>query len=428
MVLELGVGVLIGSALVTSDPDWPGEGLATQASSACTAIAEPSRRLELSDGRIVSIDVQSVARTGESVIAVGRYAYVFPRHATSTTSPQLADSILGVRIDRGGAGRISLLANPVAPRRVLHSRVVAMPDGKVHLLYATHDAEGLRTHTDTATLWLATLRGNSWSTPSVVAVVRTATLDRASALIQHGSELVFVYPFRDDRRHNEDGGVVLLRQRQGRWSADTLRTETEPTSVSAVSDSARGSIVVAFAVADRLPPLLAQRLLLARFGSSWSQPEAIAGDGLTPVVNPSLAVQKGGLVASWLAWPGHDPTNGSLRWLQVDATGRATLRSVIDSGKATFPFEFTVMNDIPLWLYHGEPFGTTVKLMTSRDSMIARLPDVKAEFENPSTRTIALSGTRVLVFTQQRARTETEPMAASFTTALEIRCPRTAQR
>ena len=54
--------------------------------------------------------------------------------------------------------------------------------------------------------------------------------------------------------------------------------------------------------------------------------------------------------------------------------------------------------------------------------------DVKAEFGNPSTRTIALSGTRVLVFTQQRARTETEPMAASFTTALEIRCPRTAQR
>jgi hypothetical protein len=116
-----------------------------------------------------------------------------------------------------------------------------------------------------------------------------------------------------------------------------------------------------------------------------------------------------------------------LQWLQIDATGRANLRSVIDSGEATFPYEFTVLNDIPLWLYHGEPFGA-VKLMMSRDSTVARLPDVKAEFGNPSTRTIALSGTRLLVFTQQRARAETEPMAASFTTALEIRCPRSAQR
>jgi hypothetical protein len=117
-----------------------------------------------------------------------------------------------------------------------------------------------------------------------------------------------------------------------------------------------------------------------------------------------------------------------LQWLQIDAAGRANLRSVIDSGNATFPFEFMVVNDRPLWLYHGEPFAATVKLMMSRDSTVVRLPDVKAEFGNPSTRTIALSGTRLLVFTQQRARTETEPMAASFTTALEIRCPSTAQR
>jgi hypothetical protein len=427
MVHELGVGVLIGSALVASGPESQ-RGPVPRVAQACTAIAEPSRRLELADGRIVSIDVQSVARARESVIAVGRYAYVFPRNATSTTSPELVDSVLGVLIDRRGAGRVTLLANPAAPRRVLYSRAVAMPNGDVDVLYATHGPEGLRTHTDTVTLWLATLRNTSWGTPSRVAMARTATLDRASALIQRDGQLAFVYPFRDDRRHDEDGGVVLLRRRHGRWTADTLRTETEPTSVSAVYDPVRGSIVAMLAVADRLPPLLSQRLLIARFDSSWSVPVPIAGDGLTPVVQPSLAVHNDGLAAAWLAWPGHEPGKGVLQWLQIDARGRANLRSVIDSGETTFPFEFTVFNDTPLWLYHGEPFGSTVKLMMSRDSTVVRLPDVTVEFGNPSTRTIALSGTRLLVFTQQRARSETQPMAASFTTALEIRCPRSAQR
>jgi hypothetical protein len=424
MVHELGVSFLIGSVLMAFGQDSPGEG---RPAPACISVAEPSRRLELADGRIVSIDVQSVTRAGESVVAVGRYAYVFPRSASSTTSPALVDSIIGVRIDRGGAGRITLLANPAAPRRVLYSRAVAMPNGEVSVLYATHDPEGLRAHTDTATLWLATLRHTSWGTPSRVAMARTATLDRASALIHRDGQLAFAYPFRDDRRHDEDGGLVLLRRRHGRWSVDTLRTETEPTSVSAVYDPVRGSIVVILAVAERFPPFLSQRLLIARFDTSWSVPVPIAGDGITPIVHPTLAVHNRGLAAAWLAWPGHDPRNGLLQWLQIDATGRANLRSVIDSGEATFPYEFTVLNDIPLWLYHGEPFGA-VKLMMSRDSTVARLPDVKAEFGNPSTRTIALSGTRLLVFTQQRARAETEPMAASFTTALEIRCPRSAQR
>ena len=428
MIHELGVGVLIGSALVASVPEPRGGGRVLQTAPACTATAEPSRRLELADGRIVSIDVQSVARARESVIAVGRHAYVFPRNATSTTSPLLVDSILGVQVDRGGAGRITVLANPAAPRRVLYSRAVAMPNGDISVLYATHGPEGLRAHTDTATLWLATLRGGSWGTPSRITMVRTATLDRASVLLQRDGQLSFVYPFRDDRRHHEDGGVVLLRQRQGRWTPDTLRTETEPTAVNAAYDPARGSIVVVFPVADRSPPFLSQRLLIARFDSSWSVPVAIAGDGITPVAHPSLAIYNGGLAATWLAWPGREPRSGVLQWLHIDSLGRRSPRSVIDSGEATFPFEFTVFNDIPLWLLHGEPFGATVKLMMSRDSAIVRLPDVKAEFGNPSTRTIALSGTRLLVFTQRQARAETEPMAASFTTALEIRCPRSAQR
>jgi hypothetical protein len=421
----LGV-VIFGVSVVALGPEARTESRVPQAATACTAMAGPSRRLELADGRILSIDVQSVARAGPSVLAVGRYAYVFPRTANSRTSPELVDSILGVLID--GGGRVTLVPNPAAPRPVRYSRAVTMPNGDFTVLYATSAPEGLQASTDTATLWLATFRNGVWSTPSRIAAVRTASLDRASALLQKDGRLAFVYPFRDDRRHDEDGGAVLLRQQQGRWTSDTLRTETEPTSVSATYDPVRGSIVVALAVADHLPPLLAQRLLIARFDTSWSPPVAIAGDGVVPIVHPSLLVHDRGFVVGWLVWPDHEPRNGFLQWLQLDAIGRSHLMAVIDSGEATFPYELTVVNTTPLWLYHGEPFGEAVRLMMSKDSTVTRLADVKAEFWNPSTKTIALSGSRLLLFTQRRAQTETEPMAASFTTALEIRCPRSAQR
>jgi hypothetical protein len=154
----------------------------------------------------------------------------------------------------------------------------------------------------------------------------------------------------------------------------------------------------------------------------------IAGDGIVPIAHPSLAVQGRGFIVAWLAWPSHEPARGRLRWLHLDDSGRPHLRAVIDSGESTFLFELTMVNETPLWLYHGDPFGSAVKLVMAPDSNVMRLPDVKAEFWNPSTKTIALSGSRLLVFTQGRARTVTEPMAASFTTALAIRCPRSAQR
>ena len=414
------------SVFVALGPGSPGRSPVSQAVPACTSLAGPSRRLELPDGRIISVDVQSVARAGESILAVGRFAYVFPPTANSRTSPELVDSILGVLID--GGDRVSLVPNPAAPRTVRYSRAAAMPNGSFQVLYATSAPEGLLAHTDTATLWLTTYREGVWSSPSRVAAVRTASLDRASALLQKDGQLAFLYPFRDDRRHNEDGGVVLLRQRQGRWASDTLRTSTEPTSVSATYDPVRRSIVVAFTVANHLPPLVAQRLFLARFDSAWSRPVATAGDGAVPIVHPSLLSHGRALVASWLTWPSRDPARGRLQWLQLDTLGRPHVRSAIDSGKATYPYELAEVNSRLVWLYHGDPYGRSLKLMIAEDSTVTGLPDVKAEFWNPATKTIALSGSRLLVFTQRRAQTETEPMAASFTTALEIRCPESAQR
>src|SRR5688500_18348448 len=97
----------------------------SQTGPTCSALAGPSKRLELPDGRIVSMDVRSLARSGSTVLAAGRLAYVFPATAGPRTPPQLSDSILGVTID--GRGTVSLVPNPSLPRRVFHPRVAPAP-------------------------------------------------------------------------------------------------------------------------------------------------------------------------------------------------------------------------------------------------------------------------------------------------------------
>ena len=82
----------------------------------------------------------------------------------------------------------------------------------------------------------------------------------------------------------------------------------------------------------------------------------------------------------------------------------------------------------PLWLYRGERYGTTLTLAMATDSGAASTGTLTVPFHNPRARAIALSGTRVLVFTMKRAITDAEPMIASYSTVFEIRCPRSVRR
>jgi hypothetical protein len=79
-------------------------------------------------------------------------------------------------------------------------------------------------------------------------------------------------------------------------------------------------------------------------------------------------------------------------------------------------------------MYHNEPFGGSVRLKVGVDSAIRELAPLVTPFTGPLASTLALSSTRFLVFTQKWAAQDTEPMAASFVTPMEIRCPRSVQR
>ena len=424
----LTLGVLL-CAMAATWPATPPNSTMPHGAVACSTIAEPSRRLELPDGGIVSVDMRSVARSGESVLAIGRHAYVFPRNAQLRTSPLVKDSMIGVLIDRGN---VSVVFSPLKPRKAHHSRTVADPDGSFHVVFATagdtlpHYVEA----SDTATLWYARLEKGTWRAVQRLAAVRGASLshEASSELLLRNGQLSFLFPFVDDRDSSSTGGLILLRRRNSTWSWDTLRTYRKPSSVRG-RHAPTGAIVAVFPQEGPTNDSIAQRLYVARFDSTWRSRRVIAGDGARAVMTPDLVAQRDGFIVSWNSLYSGQPASLRLEWLRLDTSDDVSMRSVVDAGRNTDSFELVAVDpQRALWLYHGAPYEQSAAVVMAVDSSLTRLADLRAPFFNPVTNSIALSGSRYLVFTQKVGLLENEPMAASHTTILEIRCPRSAQR
>jgi hypothetical protein len=62
------------------------------------------------------------------------------------------------------------------------------------------------------------------------------------------------------------------------------------------------------------------------------------------------------------------------------------------------------------------------------DTTVTQLAPVTAPFRNPVAEPVALSPTRFLVFTQKLPLSDREPMAASYVTEVEMRCPDRGRR
>lgn len=422
MVGTLAAMVAAGRAASAAVPQRPG---------ACTSLAQPAHRLELADGRVVSIDVQSVAASGDVVMAVGRHAYVFPRGANPRTSPTLQDSIIGVVVD--GRGRTSLVRNPLLPRRVLFPRVTAARDGSFHMLFVTSgDSVGLQsTPLDTASIWYARFHNGAWTTPERVATVRAAFLQSESTeLLELDGSPAYLFPFIDARQDSSSGGVILLRRASGAWLADTLATPAATPFVRAVVVPGGSSVVAVIAQAGpRVGGIAADELYAVRFDSARSAPRRIGGDGWRPVTLPMLATVGDTIIASWISWRQMRPETSRIDWVRIEPGGRLVDGPAVHAGSAAIPFHMIgVDNRYALWLYHGEPWGSAVALALASGSTIVRRASLPVPFENPGPKAIAIAPTRILVFTMKRGSAEDEPMVASYTAVLEIRCPGSAQR
>ena len=399
-----------------------------QGSPSCRVSAESPRRLELADGQVISIDVRSIAASGGSVMAVGEHAYVFPHPSSPRLSPVRRDFI-GVIIDRGGQTR--LVSSPMAERPVAFVRVAPGPGGSFHALFVTGDDSiaNASAPVDTASLWYARYVNGEWMPAEHLSRVRNAAVhsEFTSTLLERNRSLTFLYPFTDEGL-GPSGGTVLLRRRGGRWASDTLRG-TGMTYVRAAHERRGEGLVVL--VAQNVPGVASTsgQVLLFRFDSSFGTPRLIGDNPELIVSDLALARVGEGFVASWSFWKWMQDATNTVEWRRIGPDGRLTRAAIIDSGSATYPFEMTGLGDRDvLWLFRGEPYGTSARLILGRDSTALSLGQVTVPLENPRARAIALSATRVLVFTMKQGKRDDEPMAASYTVALEIRCPSRGRR
>ena len=394
---------------------------------ACSASQETPRRMELPDGRTVSVDVRSLATSGGLVMALGHHAYVFPRGANPMTSPTLVDSIMGVVID--ASGKVTLVPNPM-PRAVVFPRVAAGPNGSFHALFVTgEDSIDVKPVQDTATLWYARFERGQWTKPEIAWRARYSRLqsDGASALLERNGELSFLFPAGDPGQFYS-GGIVRLRRRGASWTADTLRTGPMPNAVRGIftPDGALTALFAATTSTAGAPP--AEQLFLTRFDSVWRAPRRIAGDGVMQATLPILVTLDDGIVVSWISWHWMHSQTSRIEWLRV--VGDSTISGgILAAGENTFPFEMIgIEHRYPLWLFRGENRGASVALFMGSGALARRSGTLTIPFDNPRPATIAVSPSRFLVFTQKRGKVDHEPMAASYTTVLEIRCPRPARR
>ncbi len=405
--------------------------VAAQASQACSVTAGTPRRVELADGRIVSVDVQSIAKFDGSIVAIGRHAYVFPRATTPVTSPIIRDSIIGFEIEQDGG--ISLVPAPLASRPVFFPKVASGPDG-FHLVFATGgDSTASQIgKQDSATIWYARYVNRRWTTPERVVSVRRTWLqpELTSELLERAGTLSWAFAFADTVERESSGGVVLLRRQRSAWSADTLRTPTAPGAVRLTHTASGDSVVVVFTREyQRGTTSILAQLYLATFTSRWSEASLIAGDGRRALTLPILSPLGDGILVSWISWIPWQSETSRIEWLRVGRDGRFVDGPVIAAGEKTYPFELIVMDDRhPVWLYHGVPFGSTVELASASDTSVIPLGNIGAPFGNPKPRTIAIDGSRVLALTQKQGSAPDDPMAASWMTILEFRCPRSARR
>lgn len=402
---------------------------ATQASAAeaCTVSAGPSRRLELPDGRIVSVDAKSVAASGGSIMALGPYVYTFPANATPATSPLTDGPMVGVVIDAKGIVR--LVPSPLRGEAIVFARAAAARAGAFHVLFVSgiDSADGARTPDDSATIWYAPYANGTWGTPQRIMQTRGGVLDPefTSDLLERDGSLSFVFPLVDHRAVGSSGGLIALHRRNGQWSSDTLRTYLRPPAVRA-KFGMRDTLVVLFSQTVR--GAQAEDVYLARVRNGWTPPIRIGGNGVRPVSDLSLQAVPDGIIASWSTWQWLDAASNVIEWSRIERNGTQSVAAVVDSGAVTYPFELVAAAGRPLWLHQGEPYGSTVTWALAAGGDRLLRGRLTMPFHNSRPKAVTVSPDRTVVLTLKRGGDGAEPMIASWMTDVRIRCPRAERR
>jgi hypothetical protein len=398
----------------------------------CSLTVVRSDTVQLSDGRRISLDAQSMATDGQSIIAVGSHAHIWPPGARRGAGVVDEGSTIGFL--RDSAGVFHIVPTPVLPPSVAmvhieYPRVApAAAGGGWHMIFMVYSNRFEHAFpSDSAEIWYGRLDRSGWHDQQRLAIT-AGRLDPqgSSALIALGDDLYFAYPYDPFTSSLWRPGGMLLSRRGGQWHSDTVCTENSPSSVGLIADSAGHGVIMSIVEQPRVNGhSLASSIFLARFDSMWTVPRYVAGDGITPVRGtPSAGLL--GRNRVFLSWPSAslDGSGARLDWAVVRGDSTATPHTPIAHGAGVEDNVAVVLGEHRVvWIGRDGSSRARLRLLTSdADAEAEDLGTLPIAIDNPRPWSIALSPSTFSTVTSKLGVLPTDGMVATVVSQILIAC------
>lgn len=390
--------------------------------SACRIAEVDTKPLRLADGRLVSIDPQSLALSGKQVLALGTFVYAWPVGARAGALFDTSARLVGVVLDPDGNPRP--VRQPLAERRALYPRAVEDGHGGWHVVFVTASPaseDHPNRSIDSGSVWYAHFDGAQWTRTQRLTTAEGASLgaELSSGLASASDRIAFAYPFERRESQGARGGIVLASLRDGRWQWDTAWTSDVPTYVRLAAGEKAGTWTVGIVRGYlRDGRFRASSLFLAEHDSTLGPQVLAAGDGVRPVNSPTLLRIAGDLRLAWAAeqfGSGDSAAVESAMRVRGDTTIRGS-RRVLES-QQSYRYEAVALQaSTVLWLVPATGGGTGVHVLAA--GLAGRVSDLGVlplPMDSPKPRTVTLSPSRLLIVTSALGRS---PDAAPVTTSV----------
>ena len=421
------VPVLLG---VNTFPGGAYQVLATRAERSCQIAGGAARPLMLRDGAVVVSDASAIATDGRFVLIAGVPTHAW--RAPTIRGSAKTSAVKAVGLLRHPLGYVELVASPLPHLALAYPRVAWMPDGW-HFLFIVGEPGTLAF--ETAEVWHGVYKDGRWKRVRRIALASSASLlpGMSSDLIVSKQGVAFAYSY--DRaailKSNAPGnqGIVLLHQRSGEWSADTLRTWEGPRAVQ-LTLSGDGAMIAVYAqswFAQSRPQ--ASTLFTARYDTVWNAP--VRGPNLdqgTYVTAPLVSAH--GSASSAISWRlaryealpdvlqwGHRSDSGTVRYsgtISEVAPGDRSVVLALDSVRT-------------LWLLRDGASRTHMRAYLGSGAALHDLGVVTLPYDNPAPIAAILEGGKIVIVTGSMGKSSAEPPASSYLTVASVRC-KTAMR
>ncbi len=403
------------------------------AAPACTVQMVRVDTVRLSDGRLLSVDAQSLATDAGSVIGVGSHAHLWPAGAFRGAGPVDEGSTIG--FVREADGTFYSVPSPLHGILIDSPRVVSAGNGAWHVVFAVvrPGASQNALSPDSAEIWYGRLSEMKWHD-----ITRVATLSHAyvastlsSNLVVAGGSLNIAFPFDQSvvRNSNAPGnqGLILVRRVGTHWSLDTLRTWAGPDNVRLLAAPSGTSVVAAIVQSSFVDHhTRTNTVFLARYDGRWSTPRSVAGDGLSPVIRaPAIAwLSDRRLFLSWATAPGFDYKNPRVEWSAGTIDSLDIPPHEIARGAGADDFDAVVLDSRhALWLTSAATQRNAVPVFVSRlDGAVEKLAPLALPLDNPKPWAIRLSDSEAMVITSRLAASSADLVVATWATTLRLTC------